>query len=410
MKKFKKIIFSICFILTFIFSINIKLFAYENGYEIDNNGNIESLNLLNINEMKNWGYNQVNNVETTNNKIRLNYNSSSNDPYAVCYNYITLTSGTYTLSYESTNSEMFVLKDKITDEFIAFIHSNTYTFTIENEILLEIRVDGLGQGETYAEFKNIMLNRGNEQLEYFPYGTYYNSSNTLNNNTYLSPFNIDYVESETFYINGILEQGEEPVGYGGTYLFYDIEHTTAQGNNNWKSIINFNRMLPSMTILYKPSGNNFYHLYVYKNEELLYDRAVRYNENYEESDYYLTIPEFNRIELYCDIENVSAPNQEIVLANTYEQGYTYGYSNGYNQGYAEGESSSYGNGYSTGYQKGIREANQNSLYNMILAIVDTPIHIFKGIFDFNVLGINLTNFVLSLISILIVVWLLKFFL
>lgn len=403
MKKFKKIIFSICFVVAFILSINIKLFA-QNGYTIDNEQNIISQNkFTNKNWINNRAINISADINTYESEIRFYY-IHNNDPYAYM-NYKGLEQNQeYTITiYTDVNLQSWSFN-------AVSLNNNTRTYTFTNTSnSFELGFEFLENQYTECNIK-IMINNGNESLEFFPYGTYYNSSNTLNNNSYLSPFNIDYVESETFYINGQLEQGEEPVGYGGTYLFYDIQHTNAPNQNNWKSIINFNRILPSMTILFKPSGNNIYSISVYKNEELIQYIPIRYNENLEESDYYFTLPEFNKIELYCDIVNLSAPNQEIVLANTYEQGYTYGYSNGYNEGYAQGESSSYGNGYSTGYQKGIREANQNSLYNMILAIVDTPIHIFKGIFDFNVLGINLTNFVLSLISILIVVWLLKFFL
>lgn len=398
MKRFRKIIFSICFILAFIFSINIKLFA-SSGFEIDNNGNIESLNLFNANTNITYGNGRINKVENTY-IIENNTNGISWQGFRDVLNTLT-NNENYTITILPTSN----YTGDIVQINNNFIEANTpYTF-----VKTANTTGGWIRDNVNISF-NVMLNKGTNALDYFPYGTYYNSTNTLNNNTYLSPFNIDYVESETFYINDQLQQGEEPVGYGGTYLYYDIEHTNAQNQNNWKSIINFNRMIPSITILFKPTGNNIYSISVYKNEELINYIPVRYNENLEESDYYFTLPEFNRIELYCDIVLNTAPNQEIILANTYEQGYLYGYSNGYNQGYAEGESSSYGSGYATGYQKGIREANQNSLYNMILAIVDTPIHIFKGIFDFNVLGINLTNFVLSLISILIVVWLLKFFL
>ena len=49
----------------------------------------------------------------------------------------------------------------------------------------------------------------------------------------------------------------------------------------------------------------------------------------------------------------------------------------------------------------------NTLYSMVVSIADVPLHVFKQIFNFDILGINISTFVLSLISLLIIIWLIK---
>lgn len=49
----------------------------------------------------------------------------------------------------------------------------------------------------------------------------------------------------------------------------------------------------------------------------------------------------------------------------------------------------------------------NALSGMILAIVDAPINIFKNIFDFEILGINIVGVVFGIITLLLIIWLIK---
>lgn len=66
----------------------------------------------------------------------------------------------------------------------------------------------------------------------------------------------------------------------------------------------------------------------------------------------------------------------------------------------------------TSYQLGYQSAleNDDSLYDMILAVVDTPFRVFNNIFDFEVLGINIKNIVLSFATIAISIFVVKRFL
>ena len=91
----------------------------------------------------------------------------------------------------------------------------------------------------------------------------------------------------------------------------------------------------------------------------------------------------------------------------YNQGYNQGETNGYNQGYSQGETNGYNQGYNQGYNKGT--SGQNSLYDMVLAVVDTPFRVFNQIFDFEVLGINIKNIVLSFSTVAIAIFVIKRF-
>lgn len=51
--------------------------------------------------------------------------------------------------------------------------------------------------------------------------------------------------------------------------------------------------------------------------------------------------------------------------------------------------------------------SDNALSGMILAIVDAPINIFKSIFDFEILGINIIGVVFGIITLLLIIWLIK---
>lgn len=108
-----------------------------------------------------------------------------------------------------------------------------------------------------------------------------------------------------------------------------------------------------------------------------------------------------------------------VVVNVANNGYNQGFSDGYNKGYGKGEDKGFNEGYSKGEDKGFNDgfnkgynkgaSSQNSLYDMILAVVDTPFRVFNQIFDFDVLGINIKNIVLSFATVAIAIFVIKRF-
>lgn len=90
----------------------------------------------------------------------------------------------------------------------------------------------------------------------------------------------------------------------------------------------------------------------------------------------------------------------------YSKGYTIGADEGYESGYDEGEDYGFDRGFALGedqgFIQGVEEANEYSFLGLTTAVVDAPVKIFSSMFDFNVLGFNMTTFLFSIITLCLV--------
>lgn len=93
--------------------------------------------------------------------------------------------------------------------------------------------------------------------------------------------------------------------------------------------------------------------------------------------------------------------------NGYNEGYNNGYNNGANDGYTNGYNSGEKIGYENGRAQGILESNDYSFLGLMGAIVDAPVKAFTGLFNFEVLGVNLRAFMMSLLTLCIVITVVK---
>lgn len=99
------------------------------------------------------------------------------------------------------------------------------------------------------------------------------------------------------------------------------------------------------------------------------------------------------------------------VTNDYNSIYNYGYQQGLSDGQASGQINGYtegykvGNadGYNTGYLAGVASSNDYTFMGLIGAVIDAPIKAFTGLFDFEVLGFNMVTFMLSLLTLCVVV-------
>lgn len=97
-------------------------------------------------------------------------------------------------------------------------------------------------------------------------------------------------------------------------------------------------------------------------------------------------------------------------ANTLvEDSYNTGFSDGKNSVdtdyyYKQGST----NGYNLGYNKGLEDANSYSFIGLVGAVVDAPISYFKSLFNFNLLGFNMLNFITALFTICVVITIVRF--
>lgn len=91
----------------------------------------------------------------------------------------------------------------------------------------------------------------------------------------------------------------------------------------------------------------------------------------------------------------------------YNEPFDAGYSQGFQDGRYEGEKVGEKIGYQNGYQDGLSIAENSDFYSLFTAIIDVPIQAFYGLLEFDFLGVNLSSFVLSILTVVLVVLVLK---
>ena len=144
------------------------------------------------------------------------------------------------------------------------------------------------------------------------------------------------------------------------------------------------------------------------------------NINYTLPFVTLHLNEINSLILYDDLSNyVSSLNQSysleevsfspfvsVRIAPTHDDtwsnnSYNIGYGNGYDTGYLIGNQE----GYNKGYQQAQDEMGGSTFANMFYSLLNTPFKVLKETFDLNVFGINLSQLLIAIFSIVLVLWL-----
>lgn len=108
----------------------------------------------------------------------------------------------------------------------------------------------------------------------------------------------------------------------------------------------------------------------------------------------------------------SIPNADTFYNQGYSQGYSDGYNTGYNNGEIDGNNTGFDTGYRSGYTIGFQDgarSGQVSLFSIMGAIVDTPIYLLRSLFDYELFGISIYTALLSLITFIVVLWLIRKF-
>ena len=96
--------------------------------------------------------------------------------------------------------------------------------------------------------------------------------------------------------------------------------------------------------------------------------------------------------------------------NGYVEGYNNGLSNntGYQEAYQNGLDEGFTNGYFSGKNAGIEQANTYSFSSLMASVFDVPIKAFTALFDFDILGVNMKGFYLSILTACVVLAVVKF--
>lgn len=93
----------------------------------------------------------------------------------------------------------------------------------------------------------------------------------------------------------------------------------------------------------------------------------------------------------------------------YNSGYDSGFSEGQSQGYNTGFGAGKNEGYSSGYAAGVAAGGNNNFMSLITAVVDAPVKAFTSLLDFDILGYNMKDLALALLTAGLLVAAIRFF-
>lgn len=114
---------------------------------------------------------------------------------------------------------------------------------------------------------------------------------------------------------------------------------------------------------------------------------------------------------YNAINSFSVPNSTAVYSSGYDSGYNSGYDEGLDKGYENGIKANnidtYNRGFNDGASQNLETGGMKTLFNAILSY---PVNMIKSVFDFEFMGINVSSFIMFIISIGIVAFVIKKFL
>lgn len=115
---------------------------------------------------------------------------------------------------------------------------------------------------------------------------------------------------------------------------------------------------------------------------------------------------------YCgNIYNPTGSVYNDGYVNGYNEGKNTGYIDGYTNGKTEGKSEGYQNGYNTGYSEGYDKASKDigNFFGFIASIGEAPANMIQEMFNFEIMGVNVSTVIFALLTTALVVILLKKF-
>lgn len=124
------------------------------------------------------------------------------------------------------------------------------------------------------------------------------------------------------------------------------------------------------------------------------------------SNYYS--PDPDNVLVAFDLDNLYS--QVINAFNSQSGGYSAGYNVGYEDGYVNGTGNGYNEGYNDGYVEGIQtDSTAFTIFNGILGIGMLPINVFLAMLNWEVFGINISSFVMSIFTLAITIYVISVF-
>lgn len=141
--------------------------------------------------------------------------------------------------------------------------------------------------------------------------------------------------------------------------------------------------------------------------------TCRYKYFDAEGRYYqIELPYYSYPDNHAGIES----NRTYFFLNDFDSNsyYQQGYGQGFNDGVAEGSDSGYASGYSagrtvgyaSGYNAGLDTADY-SFFDLFGSVIDAPVTVFKDLFNFELLGVNLLSLFTGLLTLAVLIWIIK---
>lgn len=448
-------IFVVAFVLCF-FAINNKK---VNAYYLNENGNVVSDNLFDISNTTSYQINVK--TEVTDNETIYFYSSVNNGISRINYLINVEVGETYTFSVEDfdfsrTNSTYLYIASypqPDTSDY-GYLNKSHYpnrksvTFTaITNTLYIKAYVSYSNAGE-FLEIKKPMLNKGDIALSYEPFGTWYNENFVGDlatgvisySNASLTYDNRDYGTSHLIAdVSSYIDSSFGYLYFERLWAYLDTL-TSSEYENAWLTLQLNNKMNLNTTYILNAMFNNGNYgvgAKFYQGNKLVLDVTNWINNNYSycnetsgavcsvELSKFVNVGDFpneqnsftyfDKIVVWsgdADKRTGSFGFQNISYNQGYNSGYNIGYSTGNSNGEKTGYDKGYNNGYLYGYEKGVDavDGTDNTLVGLVGGILTAPVNMLKTIFDFEFLGINLTHFIFSIVSLFIVIWLIKIFL
>ncbi len=117
---------------------------------------------------------------------------------------------------------------------------------------------------------------------------------------------------------------------------------------------------------------------------------------------------YNRVTLFVQVGSSTSNVIDIDYSWTRERFFTQLSDSELEDYYRKGVSDGYNNGYNVGFNDGVQDSNDYSFLGLMSSVVDVPVKAFTSLFNFEVLGVNLKDFLLGLFGIAVVITILRF--
>lgn len=410
-----------------------------NAYSLNSDGNVVSDNILYI---ENKETTTINGITYSINNGLIKLNGTSNIAFGLSFNSAIELKPNTQYSYAiyekgGTTNQNFYLYDYTYNRSYGSIYTSNISssFTTPNEIGSNVHFDCWFDDNFYIDlqFKIMIIEGNNIPLTWEPYGVWlsdYNVDNLLANSLNISSVSASwnggalsdassyiYNKDGLVWVDGVFDYitGKTPSGYSDADVSI-VFGTRMPTNVNYS--YSFIESIGSSVSFYQ--GNSLiYSINVTDDVKNLCSSVPTSNLciiNLADKIDVKQYTYFDKVVLWSSNYD-HRPLSFGYYSSSFYSGYNKGYSDGYDVGYSNGSSSGYNNGYKRGYDIGfnagvLHQENNgpNTLVGLVSAIFSGPVTMFQTIFDFNFLGINLSQFFFSLISLLIVVWLIIKFL